>query len=97
MVPGLKLNFLMMAITPTLASSRANLIPIQARGPWPKLWKTYLQHQNIKVTLPVESRPDRLVQSRSEMRFEKYMADASSVIRVPIHRKILLIDAMKTK
>ena len=55
LVPGRKLNLLMMAITPTLASSSANLIPIHARGPWPKLWKTYLEdntkHQNKIVLL----------------------------------------------
>ena len=42
LVPGLKLSLRSTLTIPTLASSSANLMPIQARGPWPNAWKAYL-------------------------------------------------------
>merc|ERR1712079_154674 len=41
LVPGLKLSLRSTLTIPTLASSSANPMPIQARGPWPNAWKAY--------------------------------------------------------
>ena len=40
----------------TFASSMANLIPIQARGPWPKPKKVYLCRYNLKINFNVSKK-----------------------------------------